>query len=91
MDIFKPLCLRVSGGKKEWLKDDPGPVREVVQREIQLGVLMPPWGDRRILHLKIPQSVDSTALASFVSALQSFSPTLVGRQARAIPEMQWCG
>jgi hypothetical protein len=91
MDVFKLLCLRVSGGKKEWLKDDPCPVREVVQREIQHGVLVPPWGDRRILHLKIPQSVDSTALASFVSALQSFSPTLVGRQARAIPEMQWCG
>ncbi|XP_065844447.1 uncharacterized protein [Oscarella lobularis] len=70
--------LRISKKITETIEEKASAGKVYHKRYIQLGVKMPPWGERTIINIRLAKNADMQQAVNFVSGVQKNAPNLFG-------------
>ena len=62
----------------EKVEEDASAGKVYHKRYVQLGVKMPPWGERTIINIRLAKNADVQQAVNFVSGIQKHAPNLFG-------------
>ena len=67
-----------SNERTEKVEEDASAGKVYHKRYVQLGVKMPPWGERTIINIRLAKNADVQQAVNFVSGIQKHAPNLFG-------------